>query len=73
MMTGREIDRLVNWTLGRAERLARRNKLPHYRLPDGAIRFKSEEILSLVKAAGPLPPAAVILEGIQTTRKAGAE
>ncbi len=36
---GEDIDRRLNWPLGRAERLARKQKLPHYVLPDGSIRF----------------------------------
>jgi hypothetical protein len=39
-----------------AERLARRSKLPHFLLPDGAIRFDWAEIEPLVKrvpARGP--------------------
>lgn len=44
-----EVDRRLNWPLGKAERLARRRKLPHYVLPDGAIRFRWEEIETLIK------------------------
>jgi len=39
-----EIDQRLNWPPGRAERLARRKKLPHVVLPDGAIRFEWEQI-----------------------------
>ena len=56
-----EIDLLLNWQPGRAKRLARRNKLPHYKLPDGEIRFRRDEILSLITAAGPLPSSALLL------------
>ncbi len=59
-----EIDGLLNWRLGRAERLARRNKLPHYLLPDGSIRFRREEILALITPSGPLPDSGVILADI---------
>ena len=38
-----EIDKRLNWPPGRAERLARRKKLPHVLLPDGAVRFRWEE------------------------------
>ena len=31
---GEEVDQRLNWSLGRAERLARREKLPHVVLPD---------------------------------------
>ena len=39
-----DIDKRLNWPLGRAERLARRKKLPHVLLPDGAMRFRWEDI-----------------------------
>lgn len=61
LIHGHDIDRLLNWPSGRAERLARRNKLPHYKLPDGEIRFKRDEIFSLITPAGPLPPASALL------------
>lgn len=38
-----DIDRRLNWPPGRAERLARRRRLPHVVLPDGAIRSRWEE------------------------------
>lgn len=44
-----EIDKRLNWPLGRAERLARRRKLPHVRLPDGSIRFEWEAIEPLLE------------------------
>jgi hypothetical protein len=47
-----DIDHRLNWPLGTAARLARREKLPHYRLPDGAIRFKWDEIEALVRPVG---------------------
>jgi hypothetical protein len=43
-----DIDRRMGWSLGTAARLARRRKLPHYVLPDGAIRFKLKEVEGLV-------------------------
>ena len=43
-----QIDRLLNWPLGTAARLARRGKLPHYRLPDGSFRFNRAEVEALV-------------------------
>jgi hypothetical protein len=49
-----DVDRRLNWPLGRAARLARRRKIPHYVLPDGAIRFRWEEIEALLK---PVPAA----------------
>ncbi len=44
-----EIDRQLSWPLGRAERLARRGKLPHVVLPDGSIRFRWRDIARLVE------------------------
>ncbi len=44
-----EIDARLNWALGRAERLARRGKLPHVVLPDGSIRFEWESIEALLR------------------------
>ncbi len=43
-----EIDKRLNWPLGRAERLARRKRLPHILLPDGSIRFTWAEIEALL-------------------------
>ncbi len=47
-----EVDRLLRWPAGRAHRLARRGKLPHVLLPDGAIRFRLPEILALLENRG---------------------
>jgi hypothetical protein len=44
-----DIDARLSWPPGHTSRLARRNKLPHYILPDGSIRFRWEEIESLVR------------------------
>ena len=44
-----EVDRRLNWSLGRAERLARRQRLPHVLLPDGSIRFEWERIEQLLR------------------------
>jgi hypothetical protein len=44
-----EIDRHLNWPLGTAARLARRLRLPHYRLPDGSVRFRWDEVKALVR------------------------
>ena len=43
-----EIDKRLNWPLGRAERLARRRRLPHVLLPDGSIRFEWGQIKRLL-------------------------
>jgi hypothetical protein len=44
-----DIDRRLCWPVGTAARLARKRALPHYRLPDGSVRFKWSEIEPLVK------------------------
>lgn len=44
-----DIDVRLNWPPGQATRLARRGKLPHYLLPDRSIRFRWDEITSLVQ------------------------
>ena len=49
LIYGEEVDRRLNWSLGRAERLARKQKLPHYVLPDGSIRFVWDEVEPLVR------------------------
>jgi hypothetical protein len=48
-----QIDKRLNWPLGTAARLARKERLPHYRLPDGAIRFNLEEVVALVRHIAP--------------------
>ena len=49
LICGTEIDKRFDWPLGRAERLARRNRLPHVVLPDGAIRFDLAEVIALLQ------------------------
>jgi predicted site-specific integrase-resolvase len=44
-----DIDARLNWERGTARRLARRGVLPHVVLPDGAIRFRWEEISRLLR------------------------
>jgi hypothetical protein len=44
-----DVDRRLNWPLGRAERLARRRRLPHVLLPDDSVRFEWGEIEKLVR------------------------
>ncbi len=51
-----DIDRFLNWPLGKTARLARRLELPHYVLPDGSLRFRLEEIKALVRHV-PAAPA----------------
>lgn len=43
-----DVDQRLNWPPGRAERLARQQRLPHVLLPDGSIRFDWEQIESLI-------------------------
>jgi hypothetical protein len=43
-----DIDNRLNWSLGKAERLARRKQLPHVVLPDGSIRFEWDAIERLL-------------------------
>ncbi len=40
LLCGNEVDRRLKWPVGRADRLARRGRLPHIRLPDGSLRFE---------------------------------
>jgi hypothetical protein len=51
-----DIDARLNWPPGRAARLARRRKLPHYRLPDGSIRLRWAEVEPLVRVVSPQSP-----------------
>jgi hypothetical protein len=44
-----EIDKQLDWPPGRAQRLAKRGRLPHYVLPDGGIRLRWEEVEPLVR------------------------
>jgi hypothetical protein len=55
-----DIDRKLNWPPGRAERLARRGRLPHVILPDGSIRLIWAEVEALLVRvpAGATPQAA---------------
>jgi len=48
LLCGEEVDRRVNWPTGRAQKLARRGKLPHVVLPDGDIRFIWEQVERLL-------------------------
>ena len=48
MIRGIEVDHRFNWPLGKAERLARQRRLPHYLLPDGSLRFQWDDIEPLV-------------------------
>ena len=48
LLYGDDVDRRLNWPLGKAERLAHRGKLPHLVLPDGAIRFRWKLVRALL-------------------------
>lgn len=43
-----DVDARLNWKPGRAERLAKQRRLPHYVLPDGSVRFIWEEVERLI-------------------------
>lgn len=49
LICGTTIDKRFDWPLGRAERLARRKRLPHVVLPDGTIRFDLAEVEALLR------------------------
>ncbi|MCY3018492.1 MAG: hypothetical protein NTW87_05615 [Planctomycetota bacterium] len=55
-----DIDKRFNWPPGRARRLALQGKLPHYRLPDGSLRFEVEEVEALVKHVPVTPDAGAV-------------
>lgn len=48
VIDGPEVDRRLAWPIGHAEKLAKRRKLPHLVLPDGAIRFRWNDIEQLI-------------------------
>ena len=48
LLCGDDIDRRLSWPIGKAERMAKRGKLPHIVLPDGAIRFRWRAIRILI-------------------------
>lgn len=61
-----EIDARLNWPPGRTARLARRRKLPHYRLPDGSVRLRWAEVEPLVRQVTPpitTPPGEKVSRG----------
>ena len=43
-----DVDQRLGWKPGRAERLAKQRRLPHYVLPDGQVRFVWDEIEPLI-------------------------
>jgi hypothetical protein len=44
-----DIDLRLNWPAGTAQRLAKRERLPHVVLPNGDVRFVWEEIVPLIR------------------------
>lgn len=48
LFDGIDVDKALGWSLGKADRLAKRGKLPHIKLPDGSIRFDWREIEPLL-------------------------
>lgn len=58
-----EADVLLRYPLGRSERLARRGKLPHIKLPDGSIRFHEAFIARIVN--GESLPSAVEVSNVR--------
>jgi hypothetical protein len=48
LLCGDDIDRRLNWPCGKAERMAKRGKLPHLVLPDGSIRFRLSAVRKLI-------------------------
>lgn len=44
----RDIEKRLGWKSGRAERLAKQRRLPHYILPDGQLRFLWDDIEPLI-------------------------
>jgi hypothetical protein len=53
LLEGGEIDRRLSLRPGTAVRLARRDKLPHIVLPDGAIRFSWPDVAEALKQVVP--------------------
>lgn len=56
LMTPREADRLLRYPRGRSVRLAKKNKLPHVKLPDGSYRFPGDLIDQLLGGASSATP-----------------
>lgn len=44
-----DVDRRLNWPLGRAARMAKQKRLPHVVLPDGSIRFEWQKVEPLLR------------------------
>lgn len=44
-----EVDARLGWPAGQAQKLARKKKLPHYKLPDGSLMFSWQEVAALIE------------------------
>ena len=49
LIRGEEVDQKLGWPIGRADKLARKGKLPHVLLPDESIRFQWDAISALIR------------------------
>ena len=49
LVDGGEIDRRLSLRPGTAERLAKKNELPHVRLPNGVIRFRWPDVVRCLR------------------------
>lgn len=49
LVDGGEIDRRLSLRPGTAERLAKKDELPHVRLPNGVIRFRWSDIVRCLR------------------------
>ena len=59
-----DVDTRLGWTPGQASRLARKQKLPHYVLPDGDIRFAWAELAALIRHVTPTHPELPTAAGV---------
>jgi hypothetical protein len=48
LLTPEEVDDILRYPNGKSQRLARRDLIPHVKLPDGSIRFRKIEIENIV-------------------------
>jgi hypothetical protein len=56
-LTGEDIDARLGWWPGTARLMARRDALPHYRLPDGSVRFRRAEVEGMIQRRPAVLPA----------------
>ena len=55
LLLPRDVDRLLKWPFGRAQRLARRGRLPCFVLPDGEVRFRLSDLSAFMRRIVPNP------------------